>query len=43
MGSTRGHAVNMAILKIEITREPARDRKANRARFFPNYKRNKHM
>jgi hypothetical protein len=36
-------AVKMKILKIEISRGPARDRRENRARFIPNDKRKKHI
>jgi hypothetical protein len=41
--STRGHPVNMTILKIEIAREPARVSGAYRAIFVPNDTKKKHM
>jgi hypothetical protein len=33
----------MTILKIEITRQPSTVGQENRAIFFPNYIKNKHM
>jgi hypothetical protein len=40
--STRRQAVKVTVFKTGIAREPARDRRENRARFVPNDKRKKH-
>jgi hypothetical protein len=42
-GAARGHPVKMVILKIEIAREPARDRRENMARFVLNDKMKIHV
>jgi hypothetical protein len=41
--TARGQAVKMTILKMEIARELARDGGANRARFFRNNIKQRHM